>query len=120
MPAVEVPVQVLKPGERADVVVKVNTSSFSGPREATLTVLFDRPRFAETQLSIHCFIRPNVLLTPGAVKLCTSQGKPAHGTATLRCVGKPDWRILRVESANPSISGQVKEVCARAARCSTI
>ena len=102
--------EVLKTWQRAYVVVKVDTSRFLGQKDATITVSFDKPFLAETQLSIHCFIRGDVLLTPDAVHFRTSQGHPAQQTVRLEYVGRPGWEILRVESANAGITGKVFEV----------
>jgi hypothetical protein len=51
-----------------------------------------------------------MLITPDGVHFRTAQGSAARQSVRLRCISRPDGQILRVESANPSISGKVAEV----------
>jgi hypothetical protein len=44
------------------------------------------------------------------VNLHASQGGAARQRVVVRYAGRPDWQIQSVESANPSITGQVTEV----------
>ena len=59
---------------------------------------------------IHCYIRTDVVLDPGSVDLRASQGNAAEQRVVVRYAGRGDWRIQRVESANPSLTGKVTEV----------
>jgi len=106
----EVPTEIIKTWHKAYVVAHVDTVNFQGQKDVTITVKFDKPFVAEVQLSIHCYIRTDVVLEPGAVNLRASQGSSAEQRVSVRYAGRPDWQIDRVESANPSISGSVAEV----------
>ena len=104
------PVQVIKTWQKAYVVVKVDTVRFDGQRDVTIKVKFDRPFPAEVQLHIHCFIRSDVVLQPGAVHFRTAQGKAAQQRVSVRYAGRPDWQIQGVECANPDITGKAVEI----------
>jgi hypothetical protein len=106
----EVPTEIIKTWKKAQVVVHIDTVNFQGQKDVTVAVKFDRPFEAEVQLSIHCYIRTDVVLDPGSVDLRASQGSPAQQRVVVRYAGRPDWQIQRVESANPSITGKVTEV----------
>ena len=106
----EVPPQILKTFKKTYLVVKVDTVHFQGQKDVTIDVEFDKPFPAEVQLSIHCYIRSDVVLEPGSVYLRTAQGKTAQQQVSVRYAGRPDWQIQRVECANPSITGKVIEV----------
>ncbi len=106
----EVPAQILKTWQTAYVVAKVDTVNFDGQKDVTIDVEFDKPFKAEVQLHIYCYIRKDVVVQPGLVHLSTAQGTAAQQKATIRYAGRPDWRIQRVECANPSISGDVIQI----------
>jgi hypothetical protein len=106
----EVPAQILKTWQKAYVVAKIDTVNFQGQKDVTIRVKFDRPYQAEVQLHIYCFIRSDVVLEPGAVHFHAAQGTAAQEKVSVRYAGRPDWKIERVESANPAITGKVVEV----------
>jgi hypothetical protein len=106
----EVPAQILKTYNKAYVVAKIDTIHFDGQKDVTIKVEFDRPFFAEVQLHIHCFIRKDVVVEPGAVHFRTAQATAAQQRVIVRYAGNPNWQILRIECGNPSISSKVTEI----------
>ena len=100
----------LKTWETAEVVVTLDTRRFLGRKDATITVKFDKPFEAEVQLQVHCNIRGDVVVQQGSVDFGSlPQGSGAEQHATISYAGRHDWKILRVESANPNLSGKVTE-----------
>src|SRR5687767_5510390 len=57
----------LKTWEKGAVVAAFNTRSFLGQRSATLTVVIDRPYYAEVQLTVNGYIHSDVDFQPGSV-----------------------------------------------------
>jgi hypothetical protein len=107
----EIPTQVLKTWDKAEVVARVDTKGHLGQKDVTITVVFDRPFPAEVQLNIHCYIRSDVVLQPGAVQFGSLlQGHAAQQRVSVSYAGRNDWQILRVECANPSLSGQLTPI----------
>ena len=104
------PAEVIKTWKKADIVVRMDTVNYQGQKDVTVNVKFDKPFEAEVQLSIHCYIRTDVVLDPGLVNLGPRKAAPAKQRVVVRYAGRPDWRIERVESANSSITGKVTEV----------
>ena len=49
--------QVIKPGETAQVNIQLDTRNFIGRKDATITVHFSKPFYAEVQLHSFCIIR---------------------------------------------------------------
>lgn len=89
----------LKTHETAAVVAKFNTNTFIGQKSATITVVFDRPSYAEVQLKVSGFIRTDITFDPPEV----SFGELASGQASEREVvithsGSNDWEITDVRS----------------------
>ncbi|WP_442506090.1 DUF1573 domain-containing protein [Novipirellula sp. SH528] len=89
----------LKTHETGAVVATFNTSSFIGQKSATITVVFDKPFYAETQLKVSGFIRTDITFDPPEVAF----GEFASGSAQEREVvithsGNSTWRISDVRS----------------------
>jgi hypothetical protein len=93
------------------IVATFNTNSFYGQRGATLTVVIDRPFYAEVQLQDRGFIRTDVDFQPGSVYF----GPIDQGTGYKQIVdvnyngGRDDWKIVGIKSANPHITARAFE-----------
>lgn len=97
----------LKTWEKGTVDVRFNTGSFRGQRSATITVVIDRPYFAEVQLSIRGYIRTDVVVDPGGVVFdSVEQGKQTERNIRVQYAGHNQWQLKDVRSANPNL--QVK------------
>jgi hypothetical protein len=93
--------QVLKTWEKSAIRAVFNTRTFTGSRGATLTVIIDKPFYAEVQLSVRGVIRNDVLFTPGSVMFGEIElGQPAERTVSVSYRGRSDWKIVDVRSAN--------------------
>lgn len=58
---------VLQPGQKGRVHISVNTKSFQGNKNATITVRFSRPYRMEVQLHSYVYIRNDISINPGLV-----------------------------------------------------
>jgi hypothetical protein len=93
--------QVLKTWEKSAIRAVFNTRTFTGTRGATLTVIIDKPFYAEVQLSVRGVIRSDVLFTPGSVMFGEIElGQTAERTVSVSYRGRSDWKIVDVRSAN--------------------
>ena len=71
---------------------------------------FDKPFPAEVQLQIHCNIRGDVVVQPGAVEFgAVAQGSVSRQQVAVSYAGRSNWQIVRVESPIPNLSAQVVE-----------
>ncbi len=91
--------KTLKTHETASVKATFNTSSFVGQKSATITVVFDRPAYAEVQLKVSGYIRTDITFDPPEI----NYGELAAGTAREQTVtithrGNSDWQITDVRS----------------------
>jgi hypothetical protein len=108
---------LLKPGETGAIVAALNTRAFYGHRGATVTVTFDRPYYAEMQVQVKAYIRPDVVIHPGSVQLGRIDfQQPAEAKVTIDYAGRNEWRILDVASSNPHLSADLTEVQRRYGR----
>jgi hypothetical protein len=103
--------QFLKTWEKAEVLVTLDTRAFTGRKDSTIKVVFDQPFPAEVQLHIHAYIRSDVVVQPGVAIFGTvHQGVGAKQNLSVAYAGRDDWRIDRVECANPSIEARAVEI----------
>lgn len=91
----------LKTHESASILATFNTRSFLGNRSATLTVVFDKPFYAEVQLNVTGFIRGDVVFEPGLVNLGTvDQGSMQEQKVEVKYAGRDNWKIVDVRSTS--------------------
>ena len=103
--------KLLKTYEKVPLRIELDTKNFSGRKDVTVTVQFDQPFPAEVLLSVSVFIRTDVVFSPGSVQFGTvPQGKPAEQKVSVVYAGRPDWRILSIESPKPYLETHLREV----------
>ena len=91
--------QTLKTHEEGAIIAKFNTDTFVGKKSATVTVVFDRPYYAEVQLKVSGFIRTDITFDPpevgfGEIKLGETPSKDVVITHN----GNSNWSITDVRS----------------------
>jgi Protein of unknown function (DUF1573) len=90
---------LLKTRESAAVVATFNTNTFIGQKSATITVVFDRPTYAEVQLKVSGFIRTDITFDPPEVNFGElAAGQPAEQEVVITHSGNSDWEINDVRS----------------------
>jgi len=100
--------RLLKTWDKAEIVAEVDTRAYKGRKDATLTVVFDQPFPAEVRLTVHTYIRSDVVIQPGEVQFgSVEQGTEATRELTISHAGRSDWRIERVESTDPHLAVKI-------------
>jgi hypothetical protein len=101
----------VKTWEKSSIVATFNTHSFRGQRSATVTVVFDKPFYAEIQLTVTGFIRSDIVFEPGEVNFGdVDHAQPGLKKVQVRHVGRSDWKISDVRSANKNFEVELNEV----------
>jgi len=96
--------------EKAYVVAKFNTRTFTGRHGATLTVSFGPPYSAEVQLRVHGNIRGDVVFQPGAIDFGSiSEGERHERRVSVNYAGRADWRIVDVTNDNDFYEVELEE-----------
>src|SRR5262245_28759201 len=91
----------LKTWEKGTIVATLNTRSFVGQRNSTLTVIIDKPFYAEVQLTIAGYIHSDVDFQPGVAALGEiEQGTSGEQAISVTYRGGGNWQIADVRSAN--------------------
>lgn len=73
-------------------------------------VVFDLPypdNPAEVHLGIHSYIRSDIVVQPGSVQFgSVAQGAGAAQNLKISYAGRDDWKIEKVECADPNIEAR--------------
>jgi hypothetical protein len=102
--------QSLKTWEKASVLAQFNTRSFLGARNATITVVFDQPFYAEIQLQVSGYIRSDVVFDPGEVNFGDVEPQATSEVGVeVNYAGRQDWQILDVRCANTNLEVELNE-----------
>lgn len=97
-------------GEATYVEITMNTVKFEGHKPSSVTVVFDRPSYAEVRIPIESYIRRDVVLTPGGAQFgSVAKGKSVERTIGIAYAGRSDWKIRDVISKNPHVQARVVE-----------
>lgn len=100
----------LKTWEKSEIITKFNTQSFRGQRGATITVVFDKPYYAEVQLTVNGFIRGDVVFEPGEINFGeVEQSQTTERRVSLTYAGRSDWKVLDVRCAAQHFEVEMKE-----------
>ncbi len=87
----------IKPHEKGEIVAQFNTKSFIGHKQAMVTLVFDRPYYAEVQLTVSGTIRSDVVTDPGEVRFGdVDLGQSREVRLHISYAGRPDWKITDV------------------------
>lgn len=100
----------IKSWEKSSIVAKFNTATFLGQRGATVTVVIDKPFYAEVQLQVRGFIRDDVMFEPGVINLGqVDQGNPGEAKVRVNYRGRENWNIVDVQSANTNFEVELSD-----------
>jgi len=100
----------LKTFETGEIVAEFNTRLFLGQKNATLTVVLDKPFPAEVQLHVAGLIRGDVVLQPGAIDLgSVDVGTAVEQKISVTHVGRSSWEIVDAKAVNPHIQVELFE-----------
>src|SRR4051812_4631094 len=100
----------LKTWEKGSIVATLNTRSFVGQRNSTLTVVIDKPFYAEVPLTIAGNIHSDVDFTPGVAALGdVEQGTTGEQAVTVTYRGGSNWKITDVRSANTTLEVELAD-----------
>lgn len=102
--------ETLKTYEKGAIVARLNTASFLGHRTATITVVIDKPYYAEVQLQVSAFIRSDVVFEPGAVNFGQlQQGSDGEAQIRVTYAGRENWNVVDVRSANQHLEVELSD-----------
>ncbi len=94
----------IKTYQEGGIVCEFNTRSFIGTKEAVVTVVFDRPVYAEVQLRVKGNIRSDIVTEPGEIQFGELElGEEAQQKVRITYAGRNYWEITDVRSDNENL-----------------
>lgn len=86
-------------------------------KSAVLTVVFDRPTFAEVKIPVTARVRKDLVMAPGSADFTgVEEGKGASRTLKLKYAGRGDWTIKQIEVKSPHLAVRLEETRREEAR----
>jgi hypothetical protein len=111
---VKVGARVIPPGTQTTVEATINTTNFQGYKPSGLTLILDRPVFVEVELNLTCFIRADIVMSPGQADFGTLRRSatklPTTSLTLTYAGGRPDWDIVQMKTRTDKIKAVAKEV----------
>lgn len=94
----------LKSWEKGEILAKFNTRTFLGTKSAMITVIIDRPYYAEVQLTVGGTIRSDITVDPGEVQFGeTDMGIGKTVDLQIAYTGAKDWKIVDVRGNSDAL-----------------
>lgn len=109
---VRVGARAIPPGTQTSIEAVIDTTKFLGYKASGLTLILDRPSFAEIDLNLSCYIRGDIVLNPGQADFGAVQ-RSANPTLTLNLAyggGVPNWGITRMQTQSAHVTAKLQEL----------
>lgn len=98
------------PGEKLEIEVAYDTTSFMGERSMTIYATFTEPNHETVSLRVSGISRSDVVYNPSQLDFgAVDVGAAASKSVRIEYAGAADWRITEVIN-NPSLEAELKEV----------
>ncbi|QEG38679.1 DUF1573 domain-containing protein [Roseimaritima ulvae] len=100
----------VRAGSSGSLLATFNTDTFKGKKGATLTVVIDRPVYAEVRLRVDGYIRQDIVFNPGSVEFGNVRpGEQAEKTVSIGYAGRDNWQIVDIENTVPYLKTSLKQ-----------
>lgn len=110
---VRVGAMTIPPGTQTTIEAVIDTTKFLGYKPSGLTLVLERPTYAEIPLDLSCFIRGDVSLNPGLADFGTvirSAGSKPTLTLGLTYQGSQvNWGVTRMQNRIPYVAARLQE-----------
>jgi Protein of unknown function (DUF1573) len=109
---VKVGARAIPPGTKTTVEATIDTTRFQGPKASGLTLIIDRPVYAEIQLNVTCFIRGDITLAPGQLDfgiVRRSEKLPSASLSLTYAGGRPNWAITAMKTQTARVKAEARE-----------
>jgi hypothetical protein len=109
---VRVGAREVPPGTLTTIEAVVDTTKFQGFKASGLTLILDRPTVAEVDLNLTCFIRGEIMLSPGQIDfgIVRHASKPTVTLTMNYNGGRPDFAISRMQTRSGDVTAKAQEV----------
>ncbi len=96
--------------ESSEVVASIRSERLRSNQSSTLTVVFDKPRYAEVQLRVTVFIRGDIVIEPSGFDFGeVNQGTLLERKVKITRYGAPDWRLTDILADTSHLECELSE-----------
>jgi Protein of unknown function (DUF1573) len=110
---VRVGAKVIPPGTQTTIEATIDTTKFLGYKPSGLTLIFDRPAFVEVDLNLSCFIRGDIVMTPGQMDfgiVRRSDKMPPASLTLTYAGGRSDWEVTKMKTQSSKVKAELREL----------
>jgi len=107
---VRVGARAIPPGTQTSIDAVIDTTKFVGYKPSGLTLILDRPNFVEVDLNLSCFIRGDIVLTPGQVDFGSVQrsSRPAVTLNLVYAGAQPNWEVSKMQTQSAHVKAKLQ------------
>ncbi len=110
---VRVGAKIIPPGTQTTIEATIDTTKFLGYKPSGLTLIFDRPAFVEVDLNLSCFIRGDIVTSPGQIDfgiVRRAEKMPPASLTLTYAGGRSDWEISRMKTQTSKVKAELREL----------
>jgi hypothetical protein len=105
--------KIIPPGTQTSIEATIDTTKFLGFKPSGLTLIFDRPAFVEIDLNLTCFIRGDIVMSPGQIDfgiVRRSEKMPPASLTLTYAGGRSDWEVTRMKTRTSLVKAELHEL----------
>jgi hypothetical protein len=108
---VKIGADTIPPGTQTTIEATLDTTRFQGVKASGLTLTIDQPVQTTVDLNMNCFIRGDVLLTPGLIEFgqVPRTASPAQSLTMQYLGGNPEFKITGSQHLSPRLKVKINE-----------
>jgi hypothetical protein len=109
---VKVGAKTIPPGTQTTVEVTVDTTRFLGHKPSGLTLIFESPSYVQVDLNTACFIRGDIVTSPGQLDFGIIRRSSTPPTVSLNLTyagGRPDWAVTAMHTQTDLVEARFQE-----------
>ena|SRR5579864_3603256 len=109
---VRVGAREIPPGTQTFVEATLDTTKFDGYKASGLILVLDRPYEADVELNLTCFIRGDVLMSPGQFDfgVVSHKTKPTLTMVLTYAGSQSNWAVTKMQTLSANVSAQLREI----------
>ncbi|MGO9599717.1 MAG: DUF1573 domain-containing protein [Isosphaeraceae bacterium] len=110
---VRVGAKLIPPGTQTAIEATIDTSKFLGYKPSGLTLIFDQPSFVQVELNLTCFIRGDIVMSPGQIDfgiVRRAQKMPPATLALTYAGGRSDWEVTKMKTQTSRVKAELREL----------
>ncbi|MGC8641403.1 MAG: DUF1573 domain-containing protein [Isosphaeraceae bacterium] len=108
---VSVGARLIPPGTQTTIEATIDTTRFVGPKVSGLWLWLDQPSYVQVDLTLSCFIRGDIVMTPGQIDFGpVRRDKLAPASLTLIYAGgRSDWEVTKMKTQSAKVKAELRE-----------